>query len=50
MNSRKGSIHNDTSIKGEISNRTAILQAVGKDTIPEENEGEEEERKKKVKI
>ena len=49
FNSRKGSIHNDTSgIKGEIPNKTAILQAVGQDIIPEESE--EEGKKKQSKI
>ena len=48
FNSRKGSIRNDTSIKGEIPNKTAILQAVGQDIIPEESE--EEGKKKQSKI
>ena len=49
FNSRKGSIRNDTSgIKGEIPNKTAILQAVGQETIPEESE--EDVKKKESKI
>ena len=48
LNSRKGSIRNDTSgIKTEIPNKTAILQAVGQDIIPEESE--EEIKKKESK-
>ena len=48
-NSARGSINNET-FKGEIPNKTAILQAVGQDTIPEVNEGGNESMKKDSKI